>query len=191
MRGVAADFVRSDLWRVNLALRIDRGRKSGVSAALTGLPDIRSTVRGRLIVTRALGEGWSTTAGLSADILGRGGGTLMDFGIGKGFVLPWTAPWRKPTLTLGATVTAADRRYMQSYFGITEQQSLVTGYPVYSPTAGARDAALGFNVRSEFGNRWIGYLGMGWSRLIGPAAASPLSQQPTSWAVNGGVAWQF
>jgi outer membrane scaffolding protein for murein synthesis (MipA/OmpV family) len=191
MRGLAADFVNSDVWRVNMALRLDHGRTAKDSSALTGVGNVRSTVRGRLIVTRSLPQGWSATIGTSFDMLGRGGGTLVDFGLNKGIALDWSAPWSRSTLNVGASVTGASRRYMQSYFGIDEQQSASSGYTVYSPSSGLRDGTLGINVRSEFGDRWVGYVGTGVSHLLGPARASPLSQQQSSWSVNAGVAWRF
>jgi outer membrane scaffolding protein for murein synthesis (MipA/OmpV family) len=186
MRGLAADLVRSDRLRVNLALRIDRGRASNDSAALSGLENVRSTVRGRLIVTRSFDTGVSATLGTSVDLLARGGGTLVDIGLGKSFPLAPKASW-----SVGVGATAASRRYMQSYFGITPQQAVNTGYPEYAPASGWRDASASLGTRREFGNRWIGYAGYSRSRLLGPALDSPLTQRPSSWAVNGGVAWRF
>jgi outer membrane scaffolding protein for murein synthesis (MipA/OmpV family) len=46
-------------------------------------------------------------------------------------------------------------------------------------------------VRSELGERWVGYVGAGASRLLGPAAASPLSKRLWGWGLNGGIAWRF
>jgi MipA family protein len=186
MRGLAADLVRSERWRVNLSLRLDRGRSNSDSAALTGLQSVQRTVRGRLLVSRALDDGWTVSLGTSTDLLGRGGGTLLDLGLGKAFPLAPKATW-----SIGIALTAADRRYMDAYFGVTPQQAATTAYAAYSPGAGWRDASVGIGARSEFGRRWIGYVGLSRSELLGPARASPLSAQDSSWAINGGIAWRF
>lgn len=185
-RGLAADLVRGERWRMNLSLRTDRGRATSDSAALTGLESVRRTVRGRLAVTRALDDGWGVSVGASTDLLGRGGGTLVDLGVGKSFPLGARASW-----SFGIALTAADRRYMDSYFGVTPQQAAVTGYAAYAPGAGLRDVGVGVSARRLFGTRWVGYVGVSRSQLLGPARASPLTAQDSSWAINGGLAWRF
>jgi outer membrane scaffolding protein for murein synthesis (MipA/OmpV family) len=186
MRGLAADLVRSENWRANLALRFDHGRATKDSSALDGLHDVRRTVRGRLQVSHALGGGWGASAAASMDLLGRGGGTVFDLGIGRSFPLAPRATWN-----LGFNASAADRRYMQSYFGVSAQQAVDTGYAPYTAKAGWRDVSMALGARSEFGERWIGYVGVSQAWLVGPARRSPLSQQPSSWAVSGGLAWRF
>jgi MipA family protein len=191
MRGLATDLLRTDTWRANLALRIDSGRQTQDSAALTGLADIQRTVRGRLIVSHDFGAGWGATLGVSADLLGRGGGTLVDFGPSKDIPLQLGEPWQRMRIALGVAVTGADRRYMQSYFGVTAQQATVTGYTEYSPSSGLRDISAGIALRGRYGEHWIGYVGVAASRLLGPALASPLTQQAASWSLNGGIAYRF
>jgi outer membrane scaffolding protein for murein synthesis (MipA/OmpV family) len=51
--------------------------------------------------------------------------------------------------------------------------------------------AIGTNWRSEFHERWIGLFGVSGSRLVGPAAQSPLTMSTRQWSVNAGVAWRF
>ena len=59
------------------------------------------------------------------------------------------------TLMLGSSLSLAGDRYMQTYFGINEAQSLRTGYPVYTPKAGLRDLSGFANVRHDIGEDWI------------------------------------
>ncbi|MCW5658541.1 MAG: MipA/OmpV family protein [Burkholderiaceae bacterium] len=186
MRGLAADLVHSERWRANLALRLDHGRATKDSSALSGLDDVRRTVRGRLQLSHTLDDGWSASAAASVDLLGRGGGTVVDLGVGRSFPLAPRASWN-----LGLNASAADRRYTQSYFGVSAAQAADTGYAPYAPGSGWRDLSVSLGARSEFGERWIGYVGVSQAWLMGPARRSPLSQQPSSWAVTGGLAWRF
>jgi outer membrane scaffolding protein for murein synthesis (MipA/OmpV family) len=86
-------------------------------------------------------------------------------------------------------VTAADQRYMQSYFG-TSQQSTTSGAEPYRPSGGLRDTSVGISLRGEVGERWIGFVGAGYSVLLGPARDSP-GIRTTGWGINGGLAWKF
>lgn len=186
VRGLSADLLDTERLRVNFGVRIDRGRDASDSAALTGTEDARTTLRGRLLVSRALGDGWSASIRTSGDLLGRGGGLLIDTSISKVYHLAPRASW-----SWGATISAADQRYMQTYFGINESEAAATGYPVYTPPAGLRDASLGIDVRGDISERWVGYLGGNVSRLLGPARDSPLNASDSGWTVRAGLAWRF
>ena len=54
--GASADLVDNDRWSLNFGLRMDNGRSAGDDPVLAGLPEIRSTLRGRLAAWEALGE---------------------------------------------------------------------------------------------------------------------------------------
>jgi len=186
IRGLSADLLNTEWLRVNFGLRLDHGRDSSDSAALSGLEDVNTTVRGRLLVSRALGDGWSVSLGTSADLLGRGGGVVLDASIGKTYnIVPRT------TWSWGVGVSAGNERYMQTYFGITEAQAAATGYPVYSPSAGLRDVSLGVDLRGDLGERWVGYLGGSASRVLGPPRDSPLNRTDSGWSIRTGLAWRF
>ena len=185
-RGFTADLVRRDDLRVSLSLRTDGGRDAGNDPALAGLPDVRPTFRARLGVVQKWGDGWRVTAGLSPDLLGRGGGVTADLALGH--------EWRvAPTMlaNLSAGGTWANGRYMQSHFGITPTQSALSGHPVYSARAGLRDIGVGAGLRIDISREWLGFVGVGTSRLLGSTLDSPLTQRPSSWGVNGGLAWRF
>lgn len=186
VRGLGLDMVRSERVRLNVSLRFDRGRSEDTSSALTGLGNIRQTVRVRTSASWRLDGPWRLGASWSFDMLGRGGGNLGDI---SGAWEQQLAP--HSTVTLGATLTAAGDRYLQSYYGISEEQSVRSGYPVYTPKAGARDMSLFANIRHDLSPEWATLAGLSATRLLGPAAASPLTTQRDSWSVNAGIARRF
>ncbi len=185
LRGVGLDLSRSERTRVGLQLRLDRGRNDGSSEDLQGLGDVRATLRARLAATWRL-DGWRVGGGWSVDALGRGGGNLGDVGIAHEQHLSPDTVWN-----WGVTLTAAGDRYMQSYFGVTEEQSARTGYPVYAAGAGLRDIAFAIGMRSELTPRWVAIGGYSRARLLGPAADSPLTIERNTWGLSGGLAWRF
>lgn len=186
LRGVSADLVNTATLRVNAALRVEQGRNVSESPRLAGLDDIDPTIRLRLSATWRFAPEWRLGVAVGPDLLSNGGGLLADVGLGHDIHF---GP--RNVLTFSAGVTAADARHLQSYYGVTPAQSLRSGYPVYQPAAGLRDASAGVSWRSEINARWATYLGASTSRLLGPAKRSPLTFDAGSWAVSGGMAWRF
>jgi outer membrane scaffolding protein for murein synthesis (MipA/OmpV family) len=185
-RGLSADLIDREKLRVSLSLRVDGGRDDGDDPMLHGLGRIRATVRGRLQAVKDFGAGWKLSAALSPDLLGRQGGALAD--VGLGYEWPLTPALRA---NAGITLTAASQRYMQSYFGVTPEQSQRSGHPVYTPSAGLRDIGWGVGLRADLGPRWLGFLNAGATQLAGPTLDSPLTRRHDTWRIGGGIAWRF
>lgn len=185
-RGVSAELVSRDDLRVSLSARLDGGRSEGQDPMLQGLGDVRATVRARLSLVVPFGTGWRVTAGLSPDLLGRGGGTLADLGLSHEWRL---SPMLRASAGIG--LGAGDRRYMRSYFGVDAAQASRSGHPVYEPSGGLRDIGVGLNLRADLGPHWIGFVTLGASQLLGPTLDSPLTRRNDLWSVGGGLAWRF
>ena len=151
-RGLATELLRRGDLLVKLSLRLDGGRDTDVDPALNGLDKVRRTLRGRLSVQAPLAPGWQASAALAPDLLGRGGGLLVNAGLSR--------QWRlSPDLRWGvaANVNAADARYMQSYFGVTPAEGVRSGKPAYAPSAGLRDLGLGVGFRQDLGPHWFAF----------------------------------
>lgn len=185
-RGLGLDVASNKHLRANLALRFDAGRSEGSSPAFSGLGDIRPTVRVRAAATWRFDGPWRLGAAWNVDAFGRGGGNFGDI----------SAAWESriaPTtvLTVGSSLSAAGDRYMQTYYGVNPEQATRSRYPVYEPGSGLRDAALFVNARHDIGNDWIVLGGASVTRLLGPAAKSPLTFRKTGAAISAGLAWRF
>ena len=184
--GLRIDLSPSERWRVGLGLRYDFGRQETSSEAQRGLGDVPSTLRVRLGTSYRLDDGWSVGGSLTVDAFGRGGGNQGDVSVGKAWALtPATS------LAAGLAVGFAGDRYMQSYFGVTPEQAARTAYPVFEPGSGLRDLSVSLSARTELDHPWALFYGASASRLLGPAAASPLTRQTTSWGVHAGVVYRF
>jgi len=185
-QGLGLDLKRDDRVRYNATLRIDNGRKSSDTRGLEGIDDVRRTLRGRFSVTWQVEPAWKVASGLNVDLLGHGGGTVLDVGASHDRRWSETTTW-----TLSAAVTAGDARYMRSWYGVTEAGSAASGKPVYVPSAGLRDVSFSSGWRTEIGQDWIVLSGFSIGRLLGPAAASPLTMSASDWRVYLAVAWRF
>jgi MipA family protein len=186
--GLRVELVRSERWRSSLGLRWDSGREESDSADLRGLGDIRGTLRARVSLGYRFGGGWRAGLAITSDVLGRGGGWQGEVNAGR--------DWRlSPATTVGGGVALgfAGAQWQQAWFGITPEQSLRSGYTVYTPGTGLRDVGLSLGGRTEFGEqaRWAVFYGGSVSRLVGVAARSPLVREPNGWGLNAGVVRRF
>jgi len=186
VRGLGLDLTRSEHFTANLGLRFDGGRKESSNAAYAGLGNVEPTVRARVAGGWQLHDGWRIAASWSLDAFGRGGGNYGDLGFAHDLRRSARTTW-----SWGASASLGGDRYMQTYFGITPEQSARSGYAVYEPHAGLREIGVFANLRSELSSRWVLLGGVGATRLMGPAAASPLTKKRNGWSANAGLAWRF
>lgn len=185
-RGLGLDLKRKDRLRLNISLRIDTGRRSSDSSGLTGITNVKRTIRARSSATYSMDGGWKASLGWGADLLGRGGGNVFDAGVSHDRRLSPHTTW-----TIGVGMSFADHRYMQSYYGITPAESVASGRPEYVAGAGMRDVSLGTGWRTEINPRWVALWGGSVGKLLGPAAKSPLTTSARQWGLNAGIAWRF
>lgn len=186
VRGLGVDLGHSERWKLTLGLRFDAGRRESTSGELAGLGSVKSTVRARLAGRYRFDDHWQLNGAWSADAFGRGGGHYGEFSLER------HQRWSPDTTWVaGAGFSAAGDRYLQSWFGVTPEQSARSGYAVYEPAAGLRDASVYANLRSQVAPRWVLLAGASATRLLGSAADSPLVRQRSTWSLNGGLAWNF
>lgn len=183
--GASTELVSSARLKLGVALRFDGGRPSSDSADLEGLPDIRRTLRGRIYTSYALDDNWGLGATLSQDLLGRQGGATLGVDIGYHHKLSERSVW-----SAGGGVGFADKRYMQTYYGITDRDAARTGLSTYSPGAGLRQAQVGVGFMTALTPRWVVFGGAGLSRLLGDAAASPITKSASTNSVHLGLAYR-
>ncbi len=90
--------------------------------------------------------------------------------------------------SIGPSVTWADGNYMESYFGVTEKQSIRSGLREFEAEAGFKRVDLEISGLYFINEHWAlrGEVGVGY--LVGDAADSPVSQenlQPYSMFILG------
>lgn len=186
VRGLGLDLTRSDTLRISLGLRVDSGRNESASPALAGMGDVKRTIRARIGGTWKFKPGWRFGAGWTIDAFGRGGGNILETKLEH--------DWRispRLELTTGTALSVAGPRYMQTYFGVTAEQAARTGYPVYEPGSSVRDVQVYTTLRVEIAQDWVGLVGVGYNRVLGQAADSPLTQRAGAITLTGGLGWRF
>ncbi len=185
-RGLGVELLRQPALEVKLGLRFDNGRSESDSPRLAGLGDIRKTVRARLSGRWEINDDWRAVAGVSADVLNRVGGYLVDVSVARQWRLN-----RDSLFTLSAGVSGAGDRYMQAWHGVTPEQSAASGLAVYRAPEGLRELNVSAVWRREFSPHWAGYVGLAGSQMMGPAANSPLTLKSSAWLASGALVWRF
>lgn len=185
-RGLGVDLARSEQFRVSLGLRVDGGRQESSSPALAGLGDVKRTLRVRVGAVWDFAPDWTLIAGWTVDAFNRGGGNVADAKL----QYDWHVGPRS-TLTPSVALTVGGPRYMQTWFGVTQEQSAHSGYAEYDPGLGLRDLSLGLAAKVELGEHWVLVGGPGFTRVLGPAGRSPLVQRRSTWSASLGVGYRF
>lgn len=183
--GASALLVERKRFHLSASLRIDGGRSSSDDLRLQGLPEVRSTLRGRISTGYALSDHWSVNASLSQDLLGRSGGAQLNTSVRYAFDLT-------PHTTAGVGVGAAfaDGTYMRSHFGVPGSAMGSSPLPTFIPGAGLYGVDMGLDVMTALSRRWVLFGGVGVSQLRGDARRSPLTQRATGYGVTVGLAYR-
>lgn len=184
--GLRVDLSRGKPWRASLGLRWDSGREASDSDALRGLGDVRSTLLVRMNASMPLDPHWRVRAAVAVDALGRGSGVQGDVGLGRDLPLG-----QGLTLNLSGTLAWSGGRHMRAYFGVTPEQGVASGYPVYTPGGGLRELSVSLGLRAPLDQRWTLFGSASASHLLGPAADSPLTRRAGGWSMALGTGYRF
>lgn len=183
--GVTATLAQSSHFNLRATLRTDDGRDGEGSPRLVGLPEVRSTLRGKLSVGYAITPRWSLGAGYSQDVLNHGGGAQFDTTLG--YTFQWT-PATKVSFSTSAGF--ADGTYMRSYFGVPASAATSSPLPQFTPGAGLYSVGAGVDLMHALNHSWVMFGGLHASQLRGDARRSPLTVDPTGYAVSVGLAYR-
>lgn len=98
---------------------------------------------------------------------------------GEGWIADVTSdvvlrPAKAWTVTGGPRVSLADGDFMRTYYGVTPQQALSSGLPVYNASAGVRSYGAGSMVKYNWNEAWSTMGFVEYQRLAGAAADSPV-----------------
>jgi len=96
-------------------------------------------------------------------------------------------------LAFGAGAEFADRKRMQTYFGVTAAQSVGTGnrYRIFTPDGGLANVSAGVNWTHVIDSNWVVRSAVGVNRLTGDAADSPLTKRKTTPMLMTALIYKF
>ncbi len=185
--------------RVHLGLEVDPGRvdsgkrKLGLlgyrpgSDTLKGMGEVRATGVAVGMVSYVLPEmGGLALSGSARQALTSHKGRQLNLGL--------SYPLYRADdmqLTLAPSLTWADRRYQQAYFGVTEGQAAASGRPQFTPRAGIKSVQLGIEFDMALSQQWRLAASLELAQLRGDAAQSPVTQKARQVSAMVGVVRPF
>jgi outer membrane protein len=187
--GASRELFKSDVLRLGIGLRRDGGRSASDEGPTAGLPKVSRTVRGRIYAAYLLAPGWNLSGALSQDLAGKDGGLVANLDLSR---VLYKAP--SAELLAGLGVAGGNARYMRSYFGVSNDIANQPGSAwqgrTYEPGAGLREAHFNLGYTHAFSAHWVGFASAGISQMLGPAAASPITQQHFGQSVGFSLAYR-
>jgi outer membrane scaffolding protein for murein synthesis (MipA/OmpV family) len=187
--GIGMNVLTGPNWRVGLAVGYDLGRRAADDLGhLSGMGNINPAPSLRLLGEYVISKSFPLV--LRADVrrnFGGDNGWIGDLGAympmpGSSQTFAWFA---------GPTMTIADSRYMNSWFGVNAQQAAQSGYRQYDASAGIRSVGFGVSASLTLKKHWIINADGAFQQLVGAAAHSPITQTRASGVVDLSVIYQF
>jgi outer membrane scaffolding protein for murein synthesis (MipA/OmpV family) len=144
------------------------------SGELRGMGEVRSSALANLSVGYDFGF---MTFGMEAKLAltHRERGNRLEFAAG----LPLLAG-AKDNVALFAALNLADRKNMQTFYGVTTEQSARSGFRVFTPKSGVEKVGLGVSWNHQLNPNWSVHTMGGAFSLVGDAADSPLTRRKTA-----------
>lgn len=113
-------------------------------------------------------------------------GMLVNLGIS----LPYHV-LKKLILNPGISTTWADHNYMQTFFGVTPQQSASSGLSAFNARSGFKDVTAALIAVYQFDRHWFLSVNAGIKQLLGDAKKSPITESGTSATFGTTVGYHF
>jgi outer membrane scaffolding protein for murein synthesis (MipA/OmpV family) len=187
--GLGVDFLQGKHYRVSLSVGVDLGRREEWDISqLRGLGDIPRAPFFKLSSSYVISKRLPII--LRADIRKIAGGSAGLVGDVEVYT-PLPGSSRKLVMFAGPSVTVADRKHLQTGYGISALQSLDSGYPVYNTHGGLEKAGFGFSATRFFTTHLLANADLSASRLLGSAGNSPLVQRRTQGSFDLSVAYRW
>jgi outer membrane scaffolding protein for murein synthesis (MipA/OmpV family) len=175
--GIGVNFLRGDHYRVGAAIAYDLGRRERDDYNnLRGMGDIDAAPAAKLFATFVLSKKFPLILRLDArQILGGANGTVGDAGI----YMPLPGSSKTFVMFAGPSITLATHHYLQSEFGVSPEQSLASGHPVFDAHAGMQSVGVGFSATKFITHHWLINMDAALTKLKGSPDISPITESST------------
>ncbi len=186
--GLGVDLLRGLHYRAGLSLGYDLGRKvSADRGHLEGLGDIDPDATVKAYGAWVISKYFPLV--LRADVR-RFIGRSDSVGDVEAYV-PLPGSSHRFVMFAGPSYTFADQHYMQRWFGIGGAQARASGYPGYTPQGGSLAKGIGFSATWFVTPHFLLSTDDAFSRLMGGASASPITEQRTQRVWTLAALYQF
>jgi outer membrane scaffolding protein for murein synthesis (MipA/OmpV family) len=174
--GIGYNFLRGDHYQVGVAMAYDLGRRvSEDYANLHGMGDISPAPVGKLFASWVISKKLPLILRVDArQFIGGAQGAVGDIAV----YTPLPGSSQSFVMFAGPSVTLATRHYMQVLYGVTPQQSVASGHPVYDIMHdGTTAAGVGFSATKFLGEHWLLNVDGAINEIRGSPSRSPILEK--------------
>lgn len=187
--GVGVNVLAGKQYRISLAAGLDLGRREDWHySTLHGLGDIPRAPFFKLAGTYILSKRLPVM--LRADIRKIAGGASGIVG-DLNFYSPLPGSSRQFVMFAGPSVTLADRKHLQTMYGVSARQAELSGYAPYNAHGGFEAAGFGFSATRFVTTHLLANTNLAVSELMGSAARSPIVERRTQLTFSMSVAYRW
>lgn len=184
--GLGVNLINTHGFRFGPLLSYIGGRNEDSDPRLTGLGDIHASLTaGAFASYRFRRIEFSATVREAITHTDNGLVGLVQ----ADYLIPLIS--RRMLITFGPDLEFANARYNQTWFGVTQAQSLDSGLPVFSPGAGVRDAGAHATFTYRYTEHFILRAFASVKEISGNDANSPLIENRTQSLLGVGLAYHF
>jgi outer membrane scaffolding protein for murein synthesis (MipA/OmpV family) len=154
---------------------------------LSGMDEIGARLEVGAFANYYLAPRWRLTSSL---LLGSGkerDGARLELGVQR---LAAVANARH-RVSVSAGMSLVNRQYNQSYFGVSEDESMRSRFPLYRAGGGLKDVHAGARWNWSLSPSWMLTSDVQVERLLGSANKSPLVERSTNVTVSTAIAYRF
>lgn len=151
---------------------------------LRGMGDINAKVQANLFLNYDGGP-FHANAALHQTLAARRG-TSLDLSVGYDLFAD-----EANLVRATAAVSFGNRSLMQTFYGVTPEQSARSGNWIYDPHAGLIGGGVGVTWRHAFNEHWIGSVDAGVNRLGHEPWAGPLMTRRTAGVLGASIDYRF
>jgi outer membrane scaffolding protein for murein synthesis (MipA/OmpV family) len=187
--GLGYNFTEGRNYRASVSVGLDLGRRmSWHYSTLRGLGDIPRAPFFKLSATYVPSKRLPILLrGNIRKIAGGSGGIAGDLDL----YTPLPGSSRRFVMFAGPSVTFADRKHLQTVYGISERQALASGYPVYAAHGGLESAGFGFSATRFFTSHFLGNVNLAVNELLSSASRSPIVERKAQGTLSFSVAYRW
>ncbi len=194
--GARANILNHSNWQFGPALRFRFGRDDDVdNARISQLNEVDDAIEAGFFTRYDMPTGYH-----SGDSLGFELQFLHDISDAhEGYVISTGLDYNAPItqkiragMDLGTSYTSGDT--MESFYSVSNAESLRSGISPYSADSGFTDVTVGFNAQYALQERWGLFTRVSYQRLLGDAADSSIVESegsPNQFLFGAGVSYRF
>ena len=187
--GFGANVLQGQNWRISIAAAYDLGRRGqDDDEHLHGMGNINPAPELKLAADYVVSKNFPLV--LRADIrrsFGGSNGWVGDLGA----YMPLPGSSKTFFWFAGPSVTFADSNYMNTWFGVNDQQAAASSYPYYHASAGLKSAGFGVSAIWFFQKHWFAACDLALEQLLNSAARSPVTQHSSNGVFDLSINYEF